>query len=155
MRAETSLINRFVGRRIRERRVMLGMSQRQIGEPIGITVQQVFKYEHGQNGVTAGLLFEIGRVLGTPPDYFFEGLEEEATATVSPGQRVLLNLLRSLGDIQSREQLAVICQLTRALMTKQQPRSKGAPRGVDRRVKKEPAAVATGKLSQDANRPGG
>jgi transcriptional regulator with XRE-family HTH domain len=113
MRAETLLINRFVGKRIRERRVMLGMSQRQLGAPIGVAVQQIFKYEHGENGLTAGLLFEIARVLGTSPDYFFEGLEDDATARVSPRQRALLNLVRSLGDIKSREQLAVICQLTR------------------------------------------
>jgi transcriptional regulator with XRE-family HTH domain len=118
MRADTLFINRFVGRRIRERRVLLGMSQRQLGEPIGTSTQQIYKYELGQNGVTAGLLFEIARVVDTSPDYFFEGLGEEATARVSPRQRILLNLVRSLGEIQSREQLAAIRQLTRSLMTK-------------------------------------
>jgi ribosome-binding protein aMBF1 (putative translation factor) len=63
MRADSVLIDRFVGRRIRERRVMLGMSQRQLGEPNGITVQQVFKYEHGQNAVTVSPTFRAGSSL--------------------------------------------------------------------------------------------
>jgi transcriptional regulator with XRE-family HTH domain len=134
MRAETLLINRFVGKRIRERRVMLGMSQRQLGAPIDVAAQRVHKYEHGENSVTAGVPFEIGRVLGISPDHFFEGLEDETAARVSPRQRALLTLVRSLGEIQSREQLAVICLLTRALRTKQQrPRSsKAMPSSADR-----------------------
>jgi transcriptional regulator with XRE-family HTH domain len=152
MRAETLLINRFVGKRIRERRVMLGMSQRQLGAPIGVTAQRVHKYEHGENSVTAGVLFEIGSVLGISPDYFFEGLDDEAAARVSPRRRALLNLVRSLGEIESREQLAVICLLTRALRTKQQhPRSRKAlPKGIDRHVKKEPAAARRASVTRIA-----
>ena len=118
MRGGSWLINRFVGRRIRERRVLLGLNLSQLAEPLGLVVTQIVRYERGENGVSAGLLFEIARALDTSPNYFFEGLEDEAAAKVSPRQRVLLNLVRSLGDIQSREQLAVLRQLTRALMTK-------------------------------------
>jgi transcriptional regulator with XRE-family HTH domain len=127
MRGGALLINRFVGRRIRERRVLLGLNQSQLAEPLGLVVTQIVRYERGENGVSAGLLFEIARALDTSPNYFFEGLEDEAAAKVSPRQRVLLNLVRSLGEIKSREQLAVICQLTRALMTKQQRPRSGKP----------------------------
>ena len=151
MSANASLINRFIGRRIRERRVLLGLNQSQLAEPLGLVVTQIVRYERGENGVSAGLLFEIARALDTSPDYFFEGLEDAASAKVSQRQRVLLNLVRCLGEIESREQLAVIRMLTRALMTKQQRPRYGKPAAARRRsrVKKESPPRCDGQFHKD------
>ena len=60
----TAAIDDHVGARIRERRIMLGLTQQQLAEMIGVTYQQAHKYERGINRVSAGRLFEIARVLG-------------------------------------------------------------------------------------------
>src|SRR5215208_6446639 len=59
----TAAIDDHVGARIRERRIMLGLTQQQLAELIGVTYQQAHKYERGINRVSAGRLFEIARVL--------------------------------------------------------------------------------------------
>ena len=61
-----------VGARMRLRRVMLGMSQERLGESLGITFQQIQKYEKGTNRVGASRLQQIARVLSTPVSFFFE-----------------------------------------------------------------------------------
>ena len=63
-----------VGTRIRLRRTMLGMSQEKLGEALGLTFQQVQKYERGANRVGASRLWEMSRVLDVPVSYFFEDL---------------------------------------------------------------------------------
>ncbi len=65
-----------VGARIRARRRVLGMTQEQLAEALGITFQQVQKYERGTNRVSASKLFETAKALSTPMAYFFEGLAE-------------------------------------------------------------------------------
>lgn len=62
-----------VGRRVRDRRKALGITQERLGEQLGLTFQQVQKYERGVNRVSASKLFEIARVLQVPVNWFFEG----------------------------------------------------------------------------------
>ena len=66
-----------VGNRVRIRRMLVGMSQEKLGDLLGLTFQQVQKYEKGVNRIGAGRLFEVARILGVPIDYFYEGLEEQ------------------------------------------------------------------------------
>lgn len=66
----------YVGKRLRRRRVFVGMSQTQLGEAAGISFQQVQKYESGVNRAVPRRLFEFGRTLGVPLSYFFEGYAE-------------------------------------------------------------------------------
>ena len=70
-------IDRYVGGRIREQRIMSGLSQQQMADMIGVTYQQAHKYERGINRISAGRLYEISQVLGVPVAYFFDGLEEK------------------------------------------------------------------------------
>ena len=63
----------YIGMRIRERRLMLGITQAQLAKMIGVTFQQAQKYECGITRVSAGRLFEIARELESPIAYFFEG----------------------------------------------------------------------------------
>ncbi|ACK51808.1 transcriptional regulator, XRE family [Methylocella silvestris BL2] len=75
-------IDRHVGSRVRMRRVILGMSQEKLGEALGLTFQQVQKYEKGANRIGASRLQQISRTLDVPPAFFFEGAPSfEASAT--------------------------------------------------------------------------
>ncbi|HEU5047012.1 MAG TPA: helix-turn-helix transcriptional regulator [Rickettsiales bacterium] len=64
-----------VGKQLRMRRVILGLSQETIGKAIGVTFQQVQKYERGINRMGASRLYEFAKYLTTPVSYFFEGLD--------------------------------------------------------------------------------
>jgi transcriptional regulator with XRE-family HTH domain len=74
-------VDRHVGLHIRMRRKALGMSQEKLAEALGLTFQQVQKYERGANRVSASKLWEIARALGVNVSYFYEGLEDEADDT--------------------------------------------------------------------------
>ena len=69
-------VDLHVGGRVRVRRKFLGISQESIASAIDLTFQQVQKYERGSNRISASKLFEIGKILKVPIDYFFEGLDE-------------------------------------------------------------------------------
>lgn len=69
-------IDRIVGQRLRWRRRELKLTQEQLGEKLGLTFQQVQKYEKGVNRISAGRLFEIARALGITITYFYEGVDD-------------------------------------------------------------------------------
>jgi transcriptional regulator with XRE-family HTH domain len=73
-----SPIDVHVGSRIRLRRTLLGMSQERLGEALGLTFQQVQKYERGVNRVGASRLFDLARVLDVPISFFFDDLPESS-----------------------------------------------------------------------------
>src|SRR5580698_4275963 len=95
----TGAIDDYVGSRIRERRIMLGLTQQQLAELIGVTYQQAHKYERGINRVSAGRLFEIARVLAVPVGYFYEGIGDEGTPQITQRNRLLLEIARNFADI--------------------------------------------------------
>ena len=68
-----------VGGRVRQRRTMLGMSQEKLGEALGLTFQQVQKYERGANRIGASRLHHMSEVLGVPISYFFEDISPSFT----------------------------------------------------------------------------
>ncbi len=74
-----------VGARLRLRRTLLGMSQTVLGEAIGLTFQQVQKYERGANRISASRLFDLSRLLDVPIQYFFDDMPT-AVAASSPGR---------------------------------------------------------------------
>lgn len=78
-------VDTHVGSRIRMRRLMLGMSQEKLGESLGITFQQVQKYEKGTNRVGASRLQAISDTLGVKPSFFFEGMEGIANTPADGG----------------------------------------------------------------------
>jgi transcriptional regulator with XRE-family HTH domain len=67
-------VDRHIGARMRERRVMLGLTQQQLAELIGVTYQQAHKYEKGLNRVAGGRLYQIAQALGVEVAHFYEGL---------------------------------------------------------------------------------
>jgi transcriptional regulator with XRE-family HTH domain len=76
-----SSIDVHVGARIRRRRTLLGMSQQDLGQALGITFQQVQKNERGENRVAASRLFSLSRVLDVPISFFFEDMPDSLTST--------------------------------------------------------------------------
>jgi transcriptional regulator with XRE-family HTH domain len=74
-------IDVHVGSRVRLRRTLLGMSQEKLGEAIGLTFQQVQKYERGANRIGASRLYDLSRVLDVPVSFFFDDIKPETIAT--------------------------------------------------------------------------
>ena len=74
-------IDAIVGTRVRQRRTLLGMSQEKLGEAIGLTFQQVQKYERGTNRISASRLFELARVLEVAVSFFFDDIQDPASET--------------------------------------------------------------------------
>lgn len=108
-------IDKHVGTRIRERRIMMGLSQQQMADMIGVTYQQAHKYERGINRISAGRLYEITQVLGVPVSYFFDGLEDSNEQTVPPRQRMCLELARNFSSIDNERHQEALSQMARAL----------------------------------------
>ncbi|MCP1336423.1 helix-turn-helix domain-containing protein [Futiania mangrovi] len=69
-------IDIYVGMRLRMRRTLRRISQERLGEELGVTFQQVQKYEKGTNRVSASRLYEIAQILEVPVSYFFDGADE-------------------------------------------------------------------------------
>lgn len=81
-----------VGSRVRLRRTLLGMSQEKLGEAIGLTFQQVQKYERGANRVGASRLYDLSRVLDVPVSFFFDDMKPE---TAESGRQESSNAIES------------------------------------------------------------
>jgi transcriptional regulator with XRE-family HTH domain len=113
--------DRHVGQRIRERRVMLGLSQQQLAQLIGVTYQQAHKYECGLNRISAGRLFEIAQALGVPIAWFFVGLVEgSGPQEASPRQRLCLEMVRNFALIENEAHQEALSQMARALALQSQ-----------------------------------
>ena len=97
---------------------MLGLTQQQFAEMIGVTYQQAHKYERGINRVSAGRLFEIARALSAPITYVFEGIGEEGPRPILPHQRTLLEITRNIAEIRNEKHREAISQLARALASR-------------------------------------
>ncbi|MBT9384692.1 helix-turn-helix domain-containing protein [Pseudooceanicola sp. CBS1P-1] len=98
----THPVDVHVGKRIRHRRWLVGMTQQQLAERVGIKFQQIQKYETGANRVSASRLWDIADALEVPVSFFFEGLEAEngalhgdAVPADVMGDKEALELIRS------------------------------------------------------------
>ena len=80
-------IDRYVGSRLRVRRLGLGMSQTKLGQAIGVTFQQVQKYENGANRVGASNLYKMARALGIDVGFFYDGMPQGAAKGKGKGTR--------------------------------------------------------------------
>jgi transcriptional regulator with XRE-family HTH domain len=114
-RARLTAADRLIAMRIRECRIGCGLTQRQFAERIGVTFQQVHRYESGFNSVSVARLYSIARELGAPLESFFEGLEQSERRSPSPRQRMLLRIVHNFGDIQNERHQKAFVDFTRAL----------------------------------------
>lgn len=116
-----------VGKRLRQRRTLLGLSQEKLAEALGLTFQQVHKYEKGVTRVGASRLFDLSRVLDVPIGYFFDGIATTTTACAPPTgtptmslaspelKRETLDLVRAYNDIRDPQMRRRIHELAKAL----------------------------------------
>ena len=84
MSKEPNPIDRHVGNRVRMQRNLLCMSQEKLGEALGITFQQVQKYEKGVNRISASRLQQIAQILNAPPSFFFQNAPGQADNGAAP-----------------------------------------------------------------------
>lgn len=115
-------IDDHVGRQIRKQRNLLGLTQEQLAEALGISYQQVQKYETAANRVSAGRLYEIAAKLNTDIAFFFEGLDPSAFGTpVEHGgkNRSAVELVRNFGEIKSGAVRSALVGLTKELGEKE------------------------------------
>ena len=111
-----SPIDVHVGSRVRLRRTLLGMSQERLGEALGLTFQQVQKYERGVNRVGASRLFDLSRVLDVPISFFFDDMPDSLAANFGglparrPGSNGVTDTQDPFGDdtLSRRETLELV-----------------------------------------------
>jgi transcriptional regulator with XRE-family HTH domain len=96
MANDVNLVDKHVGSRVRMRRMMLGMSQEALGGALGLTFQQVQKYEKGVNRVSASRLQHISQILQVPVPFFFEGAPGGAEG--APGVPTYVNEFLATSD---------------------------------------------------------
>ncbi len=97
--SKPSPIDVHVGSRIRLRRTLMGMSQERLGEALGLTFQQVQKYERGVNRVGASRLFDLSKVLDVPVSFFFDDMPSALTETTGG----VVGARRSWGFAEAQE----------------------------------------------------
>lgn len=111
-----------IGRKVRERRVALGWSQSDLAERLGISFQQVQKYESGANRISGSRIWDIANVLQTPVSTFFEGLDGQGVAA-EPGSAVeeertfdrqTLELARAVNRIDDEQVKTQLIRLVKA-----------------------------------------
>ncbi|SMF72524.1 Transcriptional regulator, contains XRE-family HTH domain [Azospirillum oryzae] len=142
---ESWSVDAHVGQRVRMRRTLLGMSQEKLGEAIGLTFQQVQKYERGSNRISAGTLYRLGQVLDVPVSFFFDtysdadglrrsrgGFQEsdDNDTQISRREARLLRLWRAAPSHVSDEMLSLLSALS--------PEIKEPPEGSDEGEDGEP-----------------
>ena len=114
-------IDRHIGQRVRERRIVLGLSQTVLAEGLGISFQQLQKYETGFNRIGAGRLYGCAELLGVRPEYFFEGLDgsDQGTADETRSDEAL-KLARAHYNIADPEQRQHVRKLVQAIAKSQE-----------------------------------
>jgi transcriptional regulator with XRE-family HTH domain len=107
-----------VGGRVRMRRTLLGMTQTDVGNVLGLTFQQIQKNEAGMNRIGASRVYALSRILSVPVEYFFEGLEEEAPARPADNMMTkfeTLKLVRAFDRISDQAVRDAILRFTKAM----------------------------------------
>ena len=125
-------IDIHVGKRVRARRTLTGLSQSKLGKAIGTTFQQVQKYERGMNRISSSRLYQIAEVLDVPIPYFFDDLPADISGRQTPGlsdmaptpfegdqmaNQEALKLVRAYYRIQSPQLRQRLRELVKALST--------------------------------------
>lgn len=110
-------IDRRIGEQVRERRILMGLTQDQVAEALGISYQQIQKYETGSNRVSASRLFQIAQLLKTDVGMFFPNRNTDAAIPEedSASPRHIIELVRRFSKIENSQIRASILSLVRSL----------------------------------------
>jgi transcriptional regulator with XRE-family HTH domain len=107
-------IDYHVSTRIRERRIMLGLTQQELAQQIGVTYQQEHKYERGTDRISAERLFRIAEALGVSVDFFYEDIGEPQMS-LGPRERRVLEMVRVFAEIPDPALQEAVATLARLL----------------------------------------
>jgi len=113
-RSRVQGIDHHIAARVRERRTMLGLTQQQLAGLVGVSWQQLHKYEKGSDRISAGRLPALARALGVDVGYLYEGLGSGEPARPTARQRQMLELARSFAVLPRRQQ-EVLAEMARVL----------------------------------------
>ncbi len=121
--SEIHSVDATVGRRLRDRRMVMGLSQSTLGDAVGLSFQQVQKYERGINRISASRLYQFAGILDVSVDYFFEPLlyNEDSQELLPPGtddptrMREILALVRAYYAIEDSSVRRGVFELTKSL----------------------------------------
>ncbi|NQY13187.1 MAG: helix-turn-helix transcriptional regulator [Henriciella sp.] len=119
-----SEVDRLVGDRIRRRRILMGLTQDQLGDSLGISYQQIQKYETGANRVSAGRLYLIATRLDVSPGWFFDPVKSDASSDDFDelgSSRLLMEFVRSFARIKDERLKSVLVSLVRAMTDDEEP----------------------------------
>ncbi len=117
-------VDRHVSTKLRMRRIMLGLSQQVLGTEVGVSVQQIQKYEKGSNRVSSGKLYHFSNLLEIPITYFFEDLNDKNSSdkTAEPlkgydtaHEREILTLVKAYNEIPDIQLRKKILDLVKSL----------------------------------------
>ncbi|MGI4775979.1 MAG: helix-turn-helix domain-containing protein [Janthinobacterium lividum] len=110
-------IDQFVGEKIYSLRLAKGLSRQQLSEVIGVTHQQLQKYEKGTNRISVGRLVLIANALGKATNYFYEGLDSrDAEPMLTQHQRMCIEVSRNFMKIRSADHQNAVNTLVRSLV---------------------------------------
>ncbi len=150
MKKSTGSIDKEVGSRVRMRRISIGMSQEKLGDLLGLTFQQVQKYEKGTNRVSASRLQQIATLLGVEVGFFYEGASQvpggsgavdrqavllAEVSSSSEGVRLINSFVR-ISDPIVRRRLADLAEGIAQLPSSEAPADQPQPRQARGRMKK-------------------
>lgn len=111
----TEKVDKIIGIKIHELRISMGLSRQQLAAKIGVTHQQLQKYEKGTNRISAGRLMAIAKALGKTVAFFFDNVEEGHEALPSQHQRMCIEVSRNFMKIKSPMHQNAINLLVRTL----------------------------------------
>jgi transcriptional regulator with XRE-family HTH domain len=125
-------IDKLVSRKLKMRRMMLGLSQEEVGQAVDVSIQQIQKYEKARNRIASGKLFTLAKFLKVPINYFFENSndnlqtisnvfaeeseEYNANDESSVSEKELIQLIKSFGEIKNSQTRKKIIELIKSMI---------------------------------------
>ena len=116
---QTGTVEAVIGERLRARRIMLGLTQEQLGTAVGLSYQQIQKYENGSNQMTIGRLLLLAASLKVPAAYFLDGLDGADAAVVQPPSLAVVELAQALDSIRHGPTRGAVADLVRTVAERQ------------------------------------
>jgi transcriptional regulator with XRE-family HTH domain len=123
-------IDEHVSKQLRQRRMLLGVSQQEVAKALGLSVQQIQKYETGENRLSSSKLYQIAKSLQAPVEYFFEGIDSYGSSALAEekndfifddkniSEKEILNLINSFKTIEDHAVRKHILDLVKSLAKK-------------------------------------
>ena len=131
-KGRVGIIDVHVGSKLRDRRILLGMNQNELGEAADVSIQQIQKYESAKNRISSGKLYSFSKLLRVPINYFFEGIDnlsneeypensfgEDQQEFINDKRKVsdkeIINLIKAYSNIDNESKRKSIFDLIKAL----------------------------------------